>query len=150
MNAEIECPTSKKYLTDDEIVEVALCDERCSFHLRIWRGKACPAIVLVSQLGGGPSPSWSSSQFANLIQRAYLGFPAEGMLYFEDEIVLGERRLFFVQFTVFGHGLRRYLTCPYRHEFDWSVLEDMVGEVVPPRPRAAPSSFNDHTRGGLS
>jgi hypothetical protein len=150
MNAQIECPTSKRYLTDDEIVEVVLCDEPRSFHLRIWRGKACPAIVLVSQLAGGPSPSGSSSQVANLIHRAYLGFLAEGMLYFEDQTVLGKRRLFFVGFKVFGHGLRRCLTSPYRCNFDWSDLEDTVGGKVPRGPLTAPSSFIDHAGGDVS
>jgi hypothetical protein len=128
---ELQGASSKRYLTDDEIVMVAPCDGPCSFRSRIWRGKACPAIVLVSQLAGGPSPNWSSSQVANMIYRAYLGFPAEGMRYFEDEIVLGEPKLFFVEFRIFGHGLRRCLTWPIRHAFDWSDLKAMVGGEIP-------------------
>jgi hypothetical protein len=130
MSHQARCPISPRYLTDDEIVEVTPCGELCSFRLRIWRGKMCPPIVLVSQFAGGPSPSWSSSEVANLIHRAYLGFPAEGLLYFEDEMVFGERRLFFVGFRAFGHGLRRCLTWPIRHDFDWSELEAMVGEEI--------------------
>jgi hypothetical protein len=143
MGAQILHLTSKKYLTHDEMVQVVSCGETCSFRLRIWRGKACPAIVLVSQLAGGPSPSWSSSQAANLIHRVYLGFPAEGMLYFEDEAVLGQRKLFLVEFRVLGQGPRGYLTWPSRHDFDWLDLEDMVGGEVPRGPLAGPSCFSD-------
>ena len=141
MSPHIQCPASQRYLTDDEIAEIAPCDEPCSFRFRIWRGKACPAIVLVSQIDGGPSPSWSSSQAANLIHRAYLGFPAEGMIYFEDENVLGERTLFFVQFRAIGHGFRRFLTSPQRHAYDWAGLASMLGdEILAEAPRACRTS----------
>jgi hypothetical protein len=141
MSTQVGFPNSIRYLTDDEILEVAPCNEPCPFRLRIWRGKACPAIVLVSQLDGGPSPSWSSSQAANLIHRAYLGFPAEGMLYLEDETIFGERTLFFVEFRTFGHGLRRILSWPTRHPFDWADLDAMlVGEIPAGDPRARRTS----------
>jgi hypothetical protein len=128
---QIRGMTSKRFLTDDELVGISLDGDRRSFRLRIWRGKACPAIVLVSQLARGPSPSWSSSQVANLIQQTYLGFPVEGLLYFEDEIILGERRLFRVSFVTFGQGLRQWMTSPNRYASCWSELEELVGEAIP-------------------
>jgi hypothetical protein len=121
---------SKWYLTDDEIVEITLCGERCSFRLRIWRSQAEPAIVLVSQRTGGPSPSWASSQLANLVHQVYLGFSDERMINFEDEVIHGERRLFVLEFTSFGHGLRRHLTQPIRRSFRWIDLEAMVGSAI--------------------
>jgi hypothetical protein len=150
MCTRVRCPTSKMYLTDDEIADFSLSDETSSFRLRIWRAKASPAIVLVSQLVGGPSPSWSSGHNANLIHRAYLGFPAEGMLYFEDETVLGERKLYSVGFHAIGDGLRHCLTWPIRHEFEWSDLEFLVGTTIPDGLPAGPSVSGDRRRGRIS
>ena len=150
MSCQVQYPTSKKYLTDDEILEVAPYDRPCSFRLRIWRSKASPAIVLISQLAGGVSPSWSSSYTANLVHRAYLGFPEQGMNYFEDEVIFGERRLFFVRFRTFGQALRRCLTWPVRHDFDWIELEAMVGGEIPNGSLLGPSDFSDRPGGYLS
>jgi hypothetical protein len=146
MRPQLRHLQSRLYLTHDEIAEVLSRKELCSFRLRIWRGKACPAIVLVSQTAAGPSPSWSSSQAANTIYRAHLGFPAEGMLYFEDETVFGVRRLYLVEFAVFGHGSRRALFHPVRHEVDWADLEAMTGQGIPRRSRAGPTAVSSRAR----
>jgi hypothetical protein len=119
-----------RYLTDDEIVELAVCGECCTFRMRVWRGKTGPAIILVSQVTGGASPSWASSRLANLAYQVYLGFSTERTLNFEDEIVRGERRLFLVEFTSQGHGLRRYLTQAVRRSCRWSILEEFVGGAI--------------------
>jgi len=121
----------KRYLTHDEIVEITLREERCQFRLRIWRGKESPAIVLASQMTGGASPSWASSRLANLAYQVYLGFTADRILNFEDEVIHRERRLFVLEFASFGHGLRRHLGQPSRRTFHWSDLEAMVGGAIP-------------------
>ena len=123
-------PPSGRYLTDDEIVEVSSGDERGAFRLRIWRGTIGPAVVLVSQLAGGPSPSWFSSQLANLVLRAFLHFPAAGMLNFEDETIVSERRLFRLGFQRFGHAHRCCLTQPARQPCTWRFLEAIVGKPI--------------------
>jgi hypothetical protein len=105
-----------------------------TFRLRIWRGKAGPAVVLASQLIGGPSPSWSSSQLANLAFRVYLGFSPAGMLNFEDETIVNERALFALSFKPLGHLDRRYLPQPVRRLFRRCCLEDIVGEPVARQP----------------
>jgi hypothetical protein len=140
-NFQSQSPTSRRYLTDDEIVEVFSGGKREAFRLRIWRGKALPAIVLASQIVGGSSPSWSSSHLANLAFRAYLHFPDADMLNFEDETIVSERRLFFLEFRQFGHAHRCCLTEPIRRPFNWRCLEDIVGEAIARSPdnRPAPS-----------
>jgi len=103
---------------------------RGAFRLKIWRGKSLPAVVLASQLAGGPSPSWASSRLANLAYRAHLGFSAERMINFGDEMVCGEHVLFAVDFTAIGYGLRRYLTQAVRRPCRWFELEFMVGTGI--------------------
>jgi hypothetical protein len=136
MPRQLRHTTSKRYLTHDEIVEIPLREELCQFRLRIWRGKESPAIVLTSQLTGGTSPSWASSQIANLAYQVYLGFTADRVLNFEDEVINRERRLFVLQFASFGHGLRRHLGQPSRWPCHWRDLEAMVGGAIdcPPAP----------------
>lgn len=130
MPRQVRILSTSRYLTDDETVEITMHGDRSAFRMRIWRGKTGAAIVLVSQLTGGPSPSWGSCRLANLAQQVYLGFPAERSLYFEDEVVRDERRLFLVEFTPHGHGLRRYLTRAIRRSFRWSNLEEVVGSAI--------------------
>jgi hypothetical protein len=130
MSRQIRNLSPSRYLTDDEIVEITMHGEWCAFRLRIWRAKTGPSIVLASQVTGGASPSWASSRLANLANQVYLGFSTERTLNFEDEIVRGERRLFLVEFTSHGHGLRRYLTHGIRRTYRWSILEDLVGGAV--------------------
>jgi hypothetical protein len=101
-----------------------------AFRMRIWRGKTSPAIVLVSQLPGGPSPSWGSCRLANLAHHVYLGFTRERTLNFEDELMRGQRRLFLVEFTPHGYGLRQYLTRAVRRSFRWSSFEELVGSAI--------------------
>ena len=101
-----------------------------AFRLRIWRGTIGPAVVLVSQLAGGPSPSWFSSQLANLVLRAFLHFPAAGMLNFEDETIVSDRRLFRLGFQRFGHAHRCCLTQPARQPCTWRFLEAIVGKPI--------------------
>jgi hypothetical protein len=129
MARQLENLTRKSYLTDDETVEIAMHGEYNRFRLRIWRGAEGPAIVLASQLTGGPSPSWASSRLANLARQVYLGFSAERMITFEDEMVCGEQLLFVVEFTSIGYGLRRYLTHPDRRPCRWLELEFLVGAI---------------------
>ncbi len=130
-SGQVRGMSPRRFLTNDELVGISPDGSRRLFRLRVWREKACPAVVLVSQLAGGTSPSWYSSQVANLIQQTYLGFPAEGLLYFEDELVQGERRLFNVTFVSFGQGLRQWMTSPKRLAFSWPELEELVGEAIP-------------------
>jgi hypothetical protein len=130
MRRQLRKMNPNRYLTDDETVELKIQGERSMFRMRIWRGESGPAIVLVSQVTGGASPIWASSQLANLAYRVYLGFRPDRMLNFEDEHVRGERRLFLVGLTPHGHGLRQYLTRAVRRPFRWSNLEDLVGETV--------------------
>ena len=118
------------YLTDDETVEITMRGDRTAFRMRIWRAKVGPAIVLISQLERGPSPSWASCKLANLAYRVYLGFSTACTLNFEDEIVHGNRRLFIVEFTPHGHGLRRYLTRAVRRPLPWFNLEELVGGTI--------------------
>jgi hypothetical protein len=130
MPRQIRILSPSRYLTDDEIVEIAMHEECCAFRLRIWRDATSPAIVLASQLPGGPSPSWASSRLANLAYQVHLGFSVERMINFEDETVCGERVLFAVAFTFVGYGLRRYLTHAVRRPSRWSELELMVGAAI--------------------
>jgi hypothetical protein len=130
MPRQLRHMTLKMYLTHDEIVEIVLRGVRCEFRLRIWRGKESPAIVLASQLPRGASPSWVSSQLANLAYQVYLGFTADRILNFEDEVINRERRLFVLDFASFGRGLRRHLGQPSRRPFYWSDLEAMIGGEI--------------------
>jgi hypothetical protein len=122
--------TSKRYLTDDETVQIAMHEECCAFRLRIWRDATGAAIVLASQLPRGASPSWASSRLANLSYQVHLGFSTVRMINFEDEMVYGDHALFAVEFTSIGHGLRRYLTHAVRRASRWSELEFMVGTAI--------------------
>lgn len=121
---------ANRYLTDDETAEVTIQGACYMFRMRIWRGKPGPAIVLASQVIGGASPSWASCRLANLAYRVYLGFPEDCMLNFESEVIRGEHRLFLVEFTPHGHGLRRCLTRAVRRPFRWATLEDLIGGAV--------------------
>jgi hypothetical protein len=130
MSRQIRNLSPSRYLTDDETVEISMHGECCTFRMRIWRGKYGPAIVVVSQMPAGPSPSWAGSRLANLAYQVYLGFSTEHTLNFEDEFVRGERRLFLVEFTSPGHGLRRCLTRAIRRPFQWALLEELLGSHV--------------------
>jgi len=130
MSRQLRNLSPSRYLTDDETVEITMYGECCAFRMRIWRAKTGPAIVLASQVTGGASPSWASSRIANLAYQVYLGYSTERTLNFEDETVRGERRLFLVEFTSHGHGLRRYLTRAIRRTCRWSNLEDLVGCAI--------------------
>jgi hypothetical protein len=127
MSRQIRNLSPNRYLTDDETVEISMNGECCTFRMRIWRGKSGPAIVVISQMPAGPSPSWASSRLANLAYQVYLGFSTERTLNFEDEFVRGERRLFLVEFTSHGYGLRRYLTRAIRRPSRWAILEELLG-----------------------
>jgi hypothetical protein len=130
MSRQVRNLSPNRYLTDDETVEITMHGECYPFRLRIWRATSGPAIVLASQVTGGASPSWASCRLANLAYQVYLGFSTERTLNFEDEIVRGERRLFLVEFTPHGHGLRRQLTQAVRRSCRWSILEELVGGAV--------------------
>jgi hypothetical protein len=119
------------HLVDDEIIEVAFRGHRFSYRLRIWRARGRPAVVLVSQVPRGAPPAWLRSRLANLAYRAYLGFPSEGMLYFEDEESPGGRRLTRVHFATLGPELRRHLVEPVEQLARWDDLHRVLGCEVP-------------------
>jgi hypothetical protein len=127
---EVKRASPTRFLTDDEVLEILLLGDPCWFRVRIWRSKAQPSIVLVSQLPGGPSPSWATGRLANLIYRVHLGFTADGLRYFEDDIAIGQRMLSFVEFTPFGHGTRRLLVQSVRRPCSWVDLESVVGSIA--------------------
>jgi hypothetical protein len=130
MRRQVQSRPSRRYLTDDEIVELCLRGEPCRFRLRVWRNESGPAIVLASQVNGGPSPSLASSPLANLAYQAYLGFSSRRMINFEDQLTDGEQKLFLLEFVSFGHDFRRCLTQPSRRPFHWIDLEAMVGGAI--------------------
>lgn len=130
MPRQIQKLSTSRYLTDDETVEITMQGHRSAFRMRVWRGKVGSPIVPISQLAGGPSPSWGSCQLANLAYQVYLGFSTECTLNFDDEIVHGNRKLFIVEFTPHGHGLRRYLTRAVRRPLPWFNIEELVGSSI--------------------
>lgn len=132
MNRDARGAVVKSFLIDDELVEVLFRGDRFPYRLRIWRNKGGPAIVLTSQVPGGAPPACLRSRLANLAFRAFLGFPAEGMFYFEDERTQGGRRLLQVKFHSVGHGLRRHLIGAVERPMRWDDFFSIIGsEVIP-------------------
>lgn len=120
---------SKKYLVDDDIVELTFRGCRFSYRLRVWRSHGGPAIVLASQLPSGAPPSWLRSKLANLVYQAYLCFPEQRMLYFELSLS-PSKRVVQIVFEDFGHGHRRRLFRPAERSLCWREFQTIVGSAV--------------------
>jgi hypothetical protein len=61
------------------------------------------------------------------VYQAYLGFPTEGMLYFEDVRTQDGLRLVQVTFDSVGPGLRRHLVGPVDRSKRWDEFCSIVG-----------------------
>jgi hypothetical protein len=121
----------RRFLVDDDIVVFASYKRDHKVRMRIWRGKDAITVVLVSQVDGDISPALNSTSIANKVFSHHLGYPDNGMLYFEDfEIPSGGRCLQQVYFEYIGCGLRRQLFKPIARVREWGHIEYVVGEKV--------------------
>jgi hypothetical protein len=127
MHRQAEDAGARHHLVDDERIELHFHGDRFLYRLRIWRSRNGPAIALASQVPGGAPPACLRSKLANLAFQAYLGYPAEGMLYFEEEPTPDGPQLVHVDFRRLGHGLRGRLIEPVERPVRWDDFRAIVG-----------------------
>lgn len=123
----------RRYLTDDEIVEVAtklVKGTPMPFRLRVWKGEGLIPVVLaspaVAESGLHLHPMEARVKLANYAMSALAGYPANGIMYFD----YGDRAdLHQVLFEYFGHKDRLRLFKPEARPKQWPALESLVGRV---------------------
>lgn len=135
-------PFPPRHLTDDEVVHFTTkTSGETPVRIRIWRAaddrdnagpRSWKPVVLASQVTEPrecmwPKPSLITSKVANYINALVLGYPADGLIYFEDEeSEPGVMVLNHCIFEYFGRKHRLQFFKPVRVECPWSELEHVV------------------------
>ena len=114
------------HLVVDEVVPVATH----RFRVRVWRCADAQPVVLLSQVKGHPPPDWHSSQLANLVVRAFLGYSAAIPTFFEISRWDGMARAFRVNYDTVGCNLRPILVMPRYTPLEPAVIEQVFGRKL--------------------
>jgi hypothetical protein len=114
------------HLVVDEVVPVA----NHRFRVRVWRCADAQPVVLLSQVKGHPPPDWHSSQLANLVVRAFLGYSATIPTFFEISRWNGTARAFRVGYSTIGCNLRPILVSPHYNPLKPEVIEQVFGRKL--------------------
>jgi hypothetical protein len=111
------------HLVVDEVVPVA----NHRFRVRVWRCADAQPVVLLSQVKGHPPPDWHSSQLANLVVKAFLGYSATIPTFFEICRWNGMARAFRVGYSTVGSNLRPILVSSHYNPLEPAVIEQVFG-----------------------